>query len=91
MRALDVFRPREDFMPLYAYQCQSCNSDFELLVRSSDVPVCPSCGGKDLAQQIARISTEIKYPGVAKSWRAAASRSGDISNFSKKEIATKKS
>lgn len=77
-------------MPLYAYTCKSCEADFELLVRASDVPVCPSCGGKELTQEIARISTEIKYPGIAKSWRQAAARSGDISNFSKKEIATKK-
>ena len=49
-------------MPLYEYVCQTCNAEFELLVRSSDVPTCPSCGGVDLQKQVAKIASEIKYP-----------------------------
>ncbi|ADB18206.1 regulatory protein, FmdB family [Pirellula staleyi DSM 6068] len=30
-------------MPLYEYHCPSCESEFELLVRSDDTPACPSC------------------------------------------------
>ncbi|QBR71658.1 FmdB family transcriptional regulator [Beijerinckiaceae bacterium] len=78
-------------MPLYAYTCQNCNADFELLVRSSDVPACPSCGSEKLQQQVAKICVDIKYPAIAKSWRQAAARSGDLSNFSKQELQTKKS
>jgi putative FmdB family regulatory protein len=78
-------------MPLYAYKCQSCEAEFELLVGSSDVPACISCGSKALQQQVARICREIKYPAIAKSWRRRAAAEGDLSNFSKKEIATKKS
>jgi len=55
-------------MPLYAYTCQSCNADFELLIRSSDVPACPACGSEKLQQQVARICVDIKYPAIAKSW-----------------------
>jgi putative FmdB family regulatory protein len=77
-------------MPLYAYTCQSCNADFELLVRSSDVPACPSCGSEKLEQQVARICVDIKYPAIAKSWRQAAAREGHASNFSEKELQTKK-
>jgi putative FmdB family regulatory protein len=73
-------------MPLYAYACQSCGADFELLVRSSDVPACPACGSEKLQQQIARICGDIKNPAVAKSWRQAAAREGHTSNFSKKEL-----
>jgi putative FmdB family regulatory protein len=76
-------------MPLYAYTCQTCNAEFELLVRSSDIPVCPACGARDPQQQIARISSEIKYPAIAKSWRQRAAREGDLSNFSKKEVGAK--
>jgi putative FmdB family regulatory protein len=78
-------RAGNETMPLYAYSCDSCHAEFELLVRSSDTPVCPSCGGEKLQQQIARIATEIKYPGVAKSWRRAAAAGGDLSNSSKAE------
>jgi putative FmdB family regulatory protein len=72
-------------MPLYAYACEACNAEFELLVRANDAPVCPTCGSEKLQRQISRISKEIKYPAVAKSWRSAAARSGDLSNFSKAE------
>lgn len=76
-------------MPLYSYNCESCNADFELLVRSSDVPACPSCGSGKLQRQVAKICVEIKYPAIAKSWRRAAAAEGDLSNFSKKEIQLK--
>ena len=35
-------------MPIYEYQCRSCDEVFELLVRSGDVASCPSCHGQDL-------------------------------------------
>lgn len=76
-------------MPLYTYNCPSCNADFELLVRSSDVPACPTCGSRELRRQVAKICVEIKYPAIAKSWRRAAAAEGDLSNFSKKEIQLK--
>ncbi|WP_026606376.1 FmdB family zinc ribbon protein [Methylocapsa acidiphila] len=78
-------------MPLYVYNCQDCNAEFELLVRSSDVPACPSCGSEKLQQQVAKICVEIKYPAIAKSWRRAAAAGGDLTNFNKKELQTKKS
>ena len=35
-------------MPLYEYQCKSCNNSFELRQKFSDPPasVCPECGGE---------------------------------------------
>jgi len=81
---------REDLMPLYDYVCQTCNAEFELLVRSSDVATCPTCGGVKLQKQVAKIASEIKYPAIAKSWRRAAALSGDLSNFSQAERQTKK-
>jgi len=35
-------------MPLYEYQCKSCNNTFELRQKFSDAPAssCPSCGGE---------------------------------------------
>jgi putative FmdB family regulatory protein len=35
-------------MPVYEFRCRSCEAEFEVLVRSGDVPACPSCGGRDL-------------------------------------------
>jgi putative FmdB family regulatory protein len=72
-------------MPLYSYKCQGCDAEFELLVRASDIPACPSCGGEKLQQLVAKISNEIKYPAIAKSWRKRAAAEGDLSNFSAAE------
>jgi putative FmdB family regulatory protein len=72
-------------MPLYAYACNDCEAEFELLVRASDTPECPACGSPKLTRQVSRICKEIKYPTIAKSWRRAAAASGDLSNFSKAE------
>lgn len=30
-------------MPLYEYACQSCHSQFELLIRGNEQPHCPQC------------------------------------------------
>lgn len=68
-------------MPLYTYKCEGCDAEFELLVRASDVPACPTCGNAQLQQRVARISNEIKYPAIAKSWRRRAAAEGDLSNF----------
>ncbi|MCX5860722.1 MAG: zinc ribbon domain-containing protein [Desulfomonile sp.] len=32
-------------MPIYEYQCCSCENNFEKLVFGRDEVVCPSCGG----------------------------------------------
>jgi putative FmdB family regulatory protein len=63
---------------------KDCGAEFELLVRASDIPACPACGGDELRQQIARISSEIKHTAIAKAGRAAAARQGHLSNFTKK-------
>lgn len=35
-------------MPLYEYACRDCDSQFELLVRGSEMPHCPQCDGQHL-------------------------------------------
>jgi putative FmdB family regulatory protein len=35
-------------MPLYEYTCRNCSSEFELLVRGSEVPRCPECDSPKL-------------------------------------------
>lgn len=43
-------------MPLYAYACDACGHGFETLVRSDDVPECPSCGSVQLTRQLSLIA-----------------------------------
>ena len=35
-------------MPIYEYTCRGCAHQFEALIRGTDVPGCPKCGGADL-------------------------------------------
>ncbi|MBM3998150.1 MAG: zinc ribbon domain-containing protein [Planctomycetes bacterium] len=35
-------------MPIYEYLCRRCRDEFELLVRGSERPACPRCGGGEL-------------------------------------------
>jgi putative FmdB family regulatory protein len=37
-------------MPIYEYSCDGCKHQFETLVRGSETPVCPACGGGELAR-----------------------------------------
>jgi putative FmdB family regulatory protein len=38
-------------MPLYEYQCRSCDHQFELLVRESTKLECPKCAATELHKQ----------------------------------------
>ena len=35
-------------MPIFEYECRACGHEFEQLVRTGDVPACPSCTSRDL-------------------------------------------
>ena len=41
-------------MPIYEYQCESCNHELEALQKLSDAPLvdCPACGKASLKKQI---------------------------------------
>ncbi len=30
-------------MPIYEYHCGACDSNFEVLVRGAETPICPQC------------------------------------------------
>lgn len=72
-------------MPLYTYRCRACDTVFETLIRSSDVPACPGCASTDLERQIVGIAPEAKLPGMVGKVRAQAAREGHLSNYSRSE------
>lgn len=72
-------------MPLYSYRCTACNHGFEALVRSTDTPVCTSCGSAALERQVARIAPDTKADKFLKTARRAAASEGHFSNYSKVE------
>jgi putative FmdB family regulatory protein len=72
-------------VPLYSYHCSKCDKDFELLVRSSDTPACPTCGNIEIAQQVSFVAPENKSRTFLRGARAQAAREGHLSNFSRSE------
>ncbi|WKA28597.1 FmdB family zinc ribbon protein [Bradyrhizobium roseum] len=72
-------------MPLYGYHCAKCDEDIELLIGASETPVCPTCGGVDLARLVSRTAPEPKSRRLATSARARAAREGHLSNYSRSE------
>ncbi len=39
-------------MPIFAYTCQGCTHQFELIVHGSTIPICPECQGTNLEKQL---------------------------------------
>ena len=44
-------------MPIYEFQCATCQHEFEELVRNAKEKVsCPGCGGKKVARLLSRVA-----------------------------------
>ena len=55
-------------MPIYEYVCKECRKGFEVLVRGSMVPECPSCRSTSLHKQLSVFSASAPTAfGAAKS------------------------
>ena len=46
-------------MPIYEYVCKECRKGFEVLVRGSTVPECPTCRSKSLEKQLSVFSASV--------------------------------
>jgi len=50
-------------MPLFEYHCKSCSKEFELLVRGSQAPECPSCHGTELEKRFSTFAAHANGGG----------------------------
>ncbi len=71
-------------MPLFDFHCPTCDKTFELLVKASDTPVCPECGGH-VEKCLSRPAAPGQSAGIIASARAQAKREGHFSNYSAAE------
>ena len=46
-------------MPLFEYACKRCGHQFETLVRGSDRPKCPECGGGRLKKLLSTFNAGV--------------------------------
>jgi putative FmdB family regulatory protein len=68
-------------MPLYDYTCKKCDRSFELLVMSSTVPVCPTCGGGKLTRLLSAPTAPGRSAATIAAGRARAAKGGHTSNY----------
>ena len=46
-------------MPIFEYRCESCEQEFEQLVRPNDNIDCPACGGQRLEKLFSTVSGRV--------------------------------
>ncbi|MEJ2443469.1 MAG: zinc ribbon domain-containing protein [Exilibacterium sp.] len=66
-------------MPIYEYQCQSCNHEMEALQKMSDAPLtdCPACGASALKKRISAVGFRLAGSG----WYETDFKSGNKKNL----------
>lgn len=66
-------------MPIYEYQCESCNHELEALQKLSDAPLvdCPACGKPNLKKQISAAGFRLAGGG----WYETDFKSGKKKNL----------
>lgn len=48
-------------MPIFEYRCATCAHEFERLVRTGDVPACPSCQGTQLERLLSSVAMSSEH------------------------------
>ena len=48
-------------MPIYEYECQTCQHQFEQLIRTGDVAACPKCAGADLTRLLSNVAVSSEH------------------------------
>ncbi|MHB1290795.1 MAG: FmdB family zinc ribbon protein [Sulfuricella sp.] len=70
---------------MYDFRCNDCNKTFELLVRSSSVPVCPACGSQQLGKLLSRPAAPGQTADIISRVRSQVARKGHFSNYKASE------
>ena len=70
-------------MPIYAYRCEACDFEKDVLQKLSDAPLtqCPSCGKASFAKQVTAAGFQLKGSG----WYVTDFRSGGSATNKPKE------
>ncbi len=69
-------------MPLFEYQCNACQAEFERLVRGDTAPTCPHCGSVELTKIVSRLAPAGKIEAIRLSNRRAADAQGHFNHYS---------
>lgn len=72
-------------MPIYAYRCNACGHEKEVLQKMSDAPLthCPACDTENFCKQITAAGFQLKGGGwYATDFKGGTAASGTSSNAS---------
>lgn len=77
-------------MPIYEYQCKSCNERHEIIQKISDDPLthCPKCGG-DMKKLLSSPAIQFKGSGFYKTDYASSSSSSKSESKSETKTESK--
>ncbi len=75
-------------MPIYDYQCTSCNHELETIQKISDAPLtdCPACNKPNLKKKVTAAAFRLSGSG----WYETDFKTGKQKNVVKKDSATTK-
>ena len=64
-------------MPIFEYICSDCDHRFEVLLRGTEAPHCPTCSGDRLAKQLSVFAVNRGNGGHATTPLSACGSCGD--------------
>ena len=64
-------------MPIFEYECLDCQAGFELLVRATATPTCPSCDSTSLQKRLSPFAVGRGGPSTASALPQACGSCGD--------------
>jgi putative FmdB family regulatory protein len=64
-------------MPLFEYACKECTAQFEVLVRASETPECPSCHSTSLERRLSTFAAHTGGTPLRTNGPAACGSCGD--------------
>ncbi|MBM4183785.1 MAG: zinc ribbon domain-containing protein [Gemmatimonadetes bacterium] len=74
-------------MPLYEYSCKACGNAFGALVRGSQAPACPACGGRSLERRFPAptVHSQGTHAKALKAAKKRDARQADARNRAQRE------
>jgi len=66
-------------MPIFEYQCLSCNGQFELIIKTKEtIPKCPNCESTELKKLFSTPAVMVKEHGLPSACPGNASTCGNM-------------
>lgn len=74
-------------MPIFEYSCHGCDNQFEMLVRTNDIPECPKCKSQQLTRllSVPALKSETTHALAMKAAKARDKKQGEENTRAQRE------